>query len=92
MFSIVISSLKFVFSFDGKTIRDEPSAIHNHYMTSLGVFDDSPFVVGGSGPDNKEVEHFASSWSSLGQFPFVSFAIYGYSTITLNDVVYIFGK
>ena len=81
----------------GKTIRDEPSAIHDHFRTSLGVFDDSPFALGGCSTQlvsscNKEVEHFGSSWFSLGQFPFGASMIYNYSTVTLKNVVYIFGK
>ena len=96
-FKIVIPSLKFDLSFDGETIRHEPSAIHAHFRTSLGVFDDSPFALGGCSSQmvsscNKEVEHFGSSWSSLGQFPFVSSWIYWYSTVTVKNVVYIFGK
>ena len=70
---------------------DEPGAIYNHYGTSLGIFDDSPFALG-SREENKEVEHFRSSWTSLGQFPFASTDIYNYSTVTLKNVLFIFGR
>ena len=71
---------------------DEDWAFHHHSITSLGVFDGSPFVVGSGLPENKEVEHFRTSWSSFGQFPFVSRYIYGYSTVTVDNELYIFGK
>ena len=91
-FEIVFPSSQFVFSFDGKQVVDEQSTIHNHYGSNLGVFDGSPFVVGSGNPENKEVEHFRkSSWSSVGQFPFVSEYINGYSTLTVKNEVYIFG-
>ena len=83
------SKFKF-FSFDGETILDEPTANYDHYQTSLGVFDGSPFAVGGVYV-NKEVEHFKNGWTSIGQFPFVSSRIYYYSTVTLENIVYIFG-
>ena len=91
-FEIVIPSSQFVFSFDGNSVVDEPTAIHQHVWTSLGVYDGSPFALGGSNPNNKEVEHFTDSWRSLGQFPFVSEYIKGYSTVTVKNVLYIFGK
>ena len=78
-------------SFDGNSVVDEPTAIHEHYSTSLGVYDGSPFALGGW-PGNKEVEHFTDSWKSLGQFPFVNEFIDGYSTVTVKNVLYIFGK
>ena len=84
--------MEFVSSFDGETIVDEPTANHGHYYTSLGVYDGSPFALGGYNPNNKEVEHFKDSWTSIGQFPFVSEYIDWYSTVTLNNVLYIFGN
>ena len=69
---------------------NEPSANHGHFRTSLGVFDGSPFAVGDF--DNKEVEHFKDGWTSIGQFPFVSEYIINYSTVTLENIVFIFGK
>jgi len=76
-------------SFDGETILDEPSANHEHYKTSLGVYDGSPFAVGDY--YHKEVEHFKDGWTSIGQFPFVSQCIWLYSTVTVNNIVYIIG-
>ena len=81
-----------LFSFDGKTIVDERSARRKHYSTSLGVFDGSPFALGGYYPNNKEAEHFKTNWTSIGPYPFVATTIYLYSTVTLNNAVYIFGK
>ena len=90
-FEIVIPSSQFVLSYNGISIVDEQTAIHEHYSTSLGVFDGSPFIVG-SWDSNKEVEHFKGSWKSLGQFPFVSLWITKYSTVTVKNVLYIFGN
>ena len=64
--------------------------------TSLGVFDGSPFALGSDNPTgNKEVEHFkagSNTWEYVGQFPFVSKRIAEYSTVTLNNTLYIFGE
>ena len=90
-FGIFIPSSQF-FSYDGNSVFDEPTAIHQHYVTSLGVFDGSPFALGGYNPSNKEVEHFKTAWRSIGQFPFVSSYVYSYSTVTLENILYIFGK
>ena len=90
---VIISSSQCDFSFDGKSVGDEPAAISKHFGTSLGVFDGSPFALGGSTwlARNKEVEHVKGSWRSLGHFPFVSKHIYGFSTVTVKNVLYIFG-
>ena len=96
-FEIVIPSSQFVFSFDGNSVVDEPTAIHTHTYTSLGVYDGSPFALGGCCFDweNNKVEHFTDSWRSLGQFPFgyrYNRYIWAYSTVTVKNVLYIFGK
>ena len=52
-------------------------------------------VVGGygSGGYNKIVENFSSQkWNVLDNFPFADSYIYGYSTVTFNDDMLIFGK
>ena len=94
-----MSSSQFVFSFDGNVVVDEPTAISGHWSTSLGVYDGSPFAIGCFYTQHNEVEHFTDSWRSLGQFPFVSppypFStrphISRYSTVTVENVLYIFG-
>jgi hypothetical protein len=78
-------------SFDGKTILEEPSANYDHGFTSLGIYDGSPFALGDGMSENKEVEKFKSSWTSIGQFPFVFEWIAWYSTVNLDNVLFIFG-
>ena len=98
---VVISSLQFALSFDGKTIVDEQSANFEHNPTSLGIYDSSPFTLGGHESSdgalnytgNNEVERFdfdCNSWNSIGQFPFAS-QISSFSTVTIKNVLYIFG-
>ena len=78
---------------------DEQSANYKHYGTSLGVYDGSPFAVGGCCDNkeqliinNKEVEQLKDGWTSIGRFPFVSSSISFYSSVTLDNILYIFGK
>jgi len=78
-------------SYDGSSIVDEQDANYEHITNSnvLGKYEDSPFVVGGE--SNVKVEHYKTSWSTLGDFPYAKSYIDGYSTVTIDGEVYIFG-
>ena len=84
---------QFLFSFDGNVLAVEAKSNFEHYHSSLGKLDGSPFALGSWKTPNKEVELLKSnSWSSIGQFPFEDGpAIYLYSTVTVDNDVYIFG-
>ena len=79
-------------SYDGSSIVDEQDANYEHTYTSLGKYEESPFVVGSFYPDNVKVEHYKTSWSTLGDFPYASTYIEYYSTVTIDGEVYIFGE
>ena len=49
-------------------------------------------MVGSFYPDNVKVEHYKTSWSTLGDFPYASSFIGHYSTVTIDGEVYIFGE
>ena len=78
--------------FDGLSTVTAPTANYDHYSTSLGNWRDTPVAVGGSYPDNKNVEHFEDGiWTIKADFPFVTDAISHYSMATLHDDLYLFG-
>ena len=59
----------------------------------MGKYEESPFAVGSSYPDNVKVEHYKTSWSTHGDFPYATgdYFFY-YSTVTIDGEVYIFGE
>ena len=79
-------------SFDGTSIVDEQDANYPHTETSLSKYEDSPFAVASFEPENVKVELHKSSWTTLGDFPFVSTYFGFYSTVTIDGEVYIFGE
>ena len=79
------------FSFDGANVRKEKNANHGHWITSLGIYRGEPFALGGHAPGDKKVERFHRSWRELDDFPFASYAIYTYSTVTVGTSLFVFG-
>ena len=79
-------------SYDGAFMYDEQDANYQHYATSLGKFEESPFVVGSYSPSNVKVEQYKTSWTTVGDFPYASSFIRLYSTVTIDGQVYIFGE
>ena len=84
-------------SYDGNEIAGAPSTIHDHSFTSLGRLRNTPVAVGCDYPLNKKVEALQTGyWNELADFPFVDNRIdshiFGYSMVTFNDSLYLFGK
>ena len=82
------------FSFDGRSHLTEKTANNKHLGTSLGIFEGKPFVVGNypyNYPYNKKVEWLVSSWIDLADFPFAKQYIAGYSTVTVGEILFLFG-
>ena len=80
------------FRFDGTTTAIAASSNHSHAYTSLGKL--SSGLVAASGYTNSvaEVELFsAHAWSRQPDFP-ASSRFYHYSTATVADALYLFGK
>ena len=79
-------------SFDGSVIRERSNATYLHSMTSLGSYHASPFVVGGCCGNVHTEVLWDNEWQMLsdfgGQF---TRSIYGYSFVTVDDGVILFG-
>ena len=69
------------------------SSTYEHHRTSLGRFENTPIAVGSQSPYNIKVEKKRSSgeWKELEDFPFASYGIYGYSMLTFDNALYLFG-
>ena len=82
-----------MYSFDGESLVDERRTTYEHYGGQLGVYEKSPFIVGGTDTSfNIEVEHYKSNWTYLGDFPFAKRYILNYSTVTIANELYLFGE
>ena len=82
-------------SFDGETVRQEPSSTYLHTSSTLGKYRGLPFAVGGMtslSDAHGLTEVFNSSWTTLPEFPFVKKSYHLYSTVSMQDAVYFFGK
>merc|ERR1712227_100329 len=84
-------------SYDGENLREEKDAHAGHYLSSLGVYQDKPFALGGNegsfSGGHLKVEQwlYSDSWSVGDDSPFASSFIIDYSTATVENVLYIFG-
>jgi len=81
-------------SFDGKTLKTEPSSKFSHYSVyALGSYRKSPFVTGGWNPASLKTEilHYeAGYWYQVDDYPFSNGdRISGYATASTDDSVYI---
>ena len=84
---------KLSFSDDGISVVSTVSSNHDHYITSLGRFQNVPIALGGAYSGGKHVESlYGGSWRNMGDFPFVESYIYYYSFVSFNSELYIFGK
>ena len=81
-----------IFRFDGTSVVRSKSSIYNHYVTSLGNYQNRAVAIGDNWYGHRKVEMFENDiWSELSDFPFVNEYISGYSVATLNEKLYIFG-
>jgi len=84
---------KLSFSYDGTSVVSTVSSNHDHYLTSLGSFQNVPIAVGGHSSGDKHVESLqGGSWRNMGDFPFVKSYISDYSFVSFKSELYIFGK
>ena len=65
------------FSYNGKDYSDHPSAVNDHYITTLGNLDNSVLAVGDGGNYgfNNKVELFdisTNTWTTKSSFSFCS--------------------
>ena len=90
----VLFCIKQQFSYQNNTVSSAPSSTYEHYLTSLGRFDNRPIAVGGYSPFlNKKVEELRKGvWRTLNDLPFVEKQIYSYSMVTFNEMLYLFGR
>ena len=67
--------------------------MYDHYMTSLGRYDNTAIAVGsGSLPYNLKVEERRNGiWSTSKDFPFAKTYIKLYSMVTYDENLYLFG-
>ena len=58
----------------------------------MGRFENRPIAVGSYSRNNKKVEERRNGvWQTLGDFPFVNSYINGYSMVSYNEELYLFG-
>jgi len=78
--------------FDGIATYSEKSANYQHFQTTIGKWKNTPVAVGGY-PVSSVVEHFENgNWIVKDPFPFMTDRIYAYSTASINQYLFIFGK
>lgn len=69
---------------------------HDHYGVSLGMFKNKAIVVGSGEPKNRKMEEIDTQtmdkWVDMHDFPFVNDFIYGYSMVSFEGALYLFGK
>ena len=84
-------------SFDGISIKEYQNSKQGHWLASLGIYRGRPMAMGGySIPDNRDVESTLQTgeWYPLTKVVLgnVEKGFYDYSTVTIEDYLYTFGK
>ena len=78
-------------SFDGSDFKAAASSNHPHKWTSLGKIESGLVAIGGYYDGGNKVELYTNgTW--IQQPPFPEDDIYGYSTATYENVLYVFGE
>ena len=77
-------------SFDGSDFKAAASSNHPHKLTSLGKIESGLVAIGGSRGGNKVELYTNGHW--VQQPPFPEDNIFGYSTATYENILYVFGE
>ena len=77
--------------FDGKDFTKAPTAVSDHFETSLANYNNGAFIIGGT--TNRKMEFLEKSyWTNKGLFPLTQETISGYSVVNFGKDLYLFGK
>jgi len=92
-FPVVIraSWTRFCWSFNGTDFILEQQARYDHESVSLGNLNGKPVAVSGFG-GGTQVEILNESWESAAPLPFQTTGIFYFSTLSINNIMYLFGK
>jgi len=91
-----LDNYKACWRYDGNTLAKEKSSTFDHWVTSLGNFQDHAAALGSYFlGENRDFEIMHSDmeqyWEDLGHFPFAAKFIYDYSFVTMDDALLVFG-
>ena len=79
------------FSFDGSEFKLAASSNHKHRMTSLGKIEEGLVAIGDFYGGNEVELYTNGDWAQQPPVPEEGW-LYGYSTVTYENVLYVFGE
>ena len=77
-------------SYNGLKFKLMKKTNYNHWYGQLGIYKGSPFAIAGNSGLTVEM-HTKAKWSILPSIPARHEKLYAFSTVTIKDIVFVFG-